>query len=1004
MAPPASPPAPPPTPPHRVSLSLMVVPEGQPTRKVGPLRRRTLVFRFVSARSNGKSVRQAAGQNRQPLLGDLHVANLYSDKVFAERQMQAMGVLHADVRRKCERFESEAHIAMLDANRAYSILHDFPEFVLERDHSQTQNTQIRQLLQRVNTLTTERDDALQAQGKADQQRASMKAASQSASRELKQVTARVSSALTRADNAMGRADQAMVSVKKLSGDVAQLRSDLRASVKGVAELDEAPACSLERIAELEAGLVDTEAALEAAEARLTDTEEQLMDSEAQLTVETAKTAPKRGRPAGRRGADWLVDLWDTYTPDARKQAFWRHCQDTRAALEQGAIDNWLPSALAVVLDSISAGDHGSWVDVLFASRPFCKRKNALVKDLDSILHAEWSLDLAQHALVEVGLSQPQYQSLRNAFSKSLFRPVNSVTTDDAAAGMYSKRPWYECEVTGAIFHLPEPLPPLWRLQEHLKCAVEPLGLTLSVDGNISERSFLETLKATFRRDASHLKVFDVKRPAHPCFGIDHATISGARDFTQGGITMGGCYKEGSLLSEQKHVTLCIGRHHDDGKGLMAMLGPKQANESAGESRPSVVGIAKEFEQLSDSGVLDMGGDESIPCEPVVCLDLAAFRGITQKRGKCAALCACRGLASLQSYPGANGIPDLPEGDTLADFRTAQAVAQSQCGYGTSIMALPSLRDATHRLPEGWDFDRDGPWSCSWCKQIIYTAPGQQLAIETRLAALRARISGGKASDKKEAKRELDGILKEHADLHGDALLLAPLIMTNASGTKPFIVDPMHCLELNLLKTLWKYAIGDRMTDDDRELVATYLSDIGLHLDIRAKGKRDPQAKWFSAAQVDEFVLGDSVYKKSKSPGLVKNVLAIIEIIFDKPLTAVPDLTDAPDAAAPPPSSQRRHAKIATQPPLQVAMALPRLLQQRRQAQIQLASVHFLSVGCAVPLTLLGPNSSNTFEVATATMRKWSSKSSQHSRLTERCFTSGVHNGQMIRMHIAPRGH
>ena len=170
--------------------------------------------------------------------------------------------------------------------------------------------------------------------------------------------------------------------------------------------------------------------------------------------------------------------------------------------------------------------------------------------------------------------------------------------------------------------------------------------------------------------------------------------------------MGGCYKEGSLLSEQKHVTLCIGRHHDDGKGLMAMLGPKQASESAAESRPSVVGIAKELEQLSDSGVLDMGGDESIPCEPVVCLDLAAFRGITQKRGKCAALCACRGLASLQSYQGANGIPDLPEGDTLAAFRTAQAISQSQCGYGTSIMALPSLRDATHRLPEGWDFDRD----------------------------------------------------------------------------------------------------------------------------------------------------------------------------------------------------------------------------------------------------------------------------------------------------------
>ena len=153
-----------------------------------------------------------------------------------------------------------------------------------------------------------------------------------------------------------------------------------------------------------------------------------------------------------------------------------------------------------------------------------------------------------------------------------------------------------------------------------------MGLHLSADGKISERSFITTLQETFRRDGAVLKIFDVSRPARPCFGIDHASISGARDFTQGGITMGGCYKKGSLLSEQKHVTLCIGLHHDDGKGLRAMLGPKPASESAGEKRPAIIGIAEEFRQLSDSGILDMGADEmAIPCKPVVCLDFAAFR-------------------------------------------------------------------------------------------------------------------------------------------------------------------------------------------------------------------------------------------------------------------------------------------------------------------------------------------------------------------------------------------
>jgi hypothetical protein len=182
--------------------------------------------------------------------------------------------------------------------------------------------------------------------------------------------------------------------------------------------------------------------------------------------------------------------------------------------------------------------------------------------------------------------------------------------------------------------------------------------------------------------------------------------------------------------------------------------------------------------------------------------------------------------------------------------------------------------------------------------------GQQLAAETQLAALRARVAlGGASDDRKEAKKELNIILKTHADLHGDALLLEPRIMNNKSGTKPYIVDPMHCLELNLLKTVWKYAFGDRMTDEDREMVAKYLSSICLHLDIRAKGKRDPGQKWFSSAQVDEFVLGWDHYKKSRSPGLVKNVLAIIDIIFDK-ATVSTEL----EAAGPAPAKKAKTAR------------------------------------------------------------------------------------------------
>ena len=174
-------------------------------------------------------------------------------------------------------------------------------------------------------------------------------------------------------------------------------------------------------------------------------------------------------------------------------------------------------------------------------------------------------------------------------------------------------------------------------------------------------------------------------------------------------------------------------------------------------------------------------------------------------------------------------------------------------------------------------------------------------------ALRTRASMGDPADRKAAKTELDGILKDHAELHGDALLLEELIMQNKSGTECYIVDPMHGLELNLMKTLWKYSFGDRMTDADREEVAGYLLEIGLHLDIKSKGKRDPQQKWFSAAQCDEFVLGSAYYKKSKSPGLVRNVLAICEIIFDRH-TVAQSIASAALEPSPPPAKKAKTAR------------------------------------------------------------------------------------------------
>ena len=252
---------------------------------------------------------------------------------------------------------------------------------------------------------------------------------------------------------------------------------LTSAMKHVASLEDASAWAEVKIQELEAEVATAEEAMQNAEQQIAHTEREHTETERLLALETAKTAPKRGRPVGHRGAEYLLDHWDDYARDASRQAFWRHCHDIKHALEAAGIDDWLPSALAHVLDSMSAGEDGSWVDQLNSSRPFSKRKCELIASLHTILQSEWNLDLSQHALVEVGLSERQYQELRNAFSKSLFTPINT-TVDSAAAGMYSKRPWYICPVLGTTFNLPEPLMPMYRVQEQIKKAVEPLGLKL----------------------------------------------------------------------------------------------------------------------------------------------------------------------------------------------------------------------------------------------------------------------------------------------------------------------------------------------------------------------------------------------------------------------------------------------------------------------------------------------------------------------------------------------
>eukprot|EP00965_Chrysotila_dentata_P144924 4785973-Pleurochrysis_carterae.AAC.1 len=96
-------------------------------------------------------------------------------------------------------------------------------------------------------------------------------------------------------------------------------------------------------------------------------------------------------------------------------------------------------------------------------------------------------------------------------------------------------------------------------------------------------------------------------------------------------------------------------------------------------------------------------------------------------------------------------------------------------------------------------------------------------------------------------------MKVHADGHVDQLLFKPPVVE--AGADIFIVDSLHGLELNIAKTCFKYTFLDKMDERARNKASEYFSSIGIYFDLRAKKQRNPENKWMSAADVDDYVLG-----------------------------------------------------------------------------------------------------------------------------------------------------
>ena len=116
----------------------------------------------------------------------------------------------------------------------------------------------------------------------------------------------------------------------------------------------------------------------------------------------------------------------------------------------------------------------------------------------------------------------------------------------------------------------------------------------------------------------------------------------------------------------------------------------------------------------------------------------------------------------------------------------------------------------------------GPWKCrrAGCNVVFASHAEWRASVKALKALKNDRCDAGKKAVTQRA--------NAYAILHpsGQNEHEHPILDLDMEDV---IADPLHCLFLNLPKTLWKYDFGDRMTNSQREEVAEYFTEIGCGL-------------------------------------------------------------------------------------------------------------------------------------------------------------------------------
>ena len=236
----------------RVSLSLCVVPEAEPTHPVSRPLIQNLFFRFKSSVS-GHSKRQphkfsATAHSkqlptRQPLINDPHMRSLYSDKVLAERKLNAKERECADWKARCLKAESASVIAVSDQVKAWATCETIPKRITDGDQLSKLQWKLKSAEQvataaRADKARAEaaREEALEEKSEALAEKSVALKRAADSERSCKQVSNSLESAVKRTASALSRAAHAIESVREISAEAAAAESALKGTARELAKV------------------------------------------------------------------------------------------------------------------------------------------------------------------------------------------------------------------------------------------------------------------------------------------------------------------------------------------------------------------------------------------------------------------------------------------------------------------------------------------------------------------------------------------------------------------------------------------------------------------------------------------------------------------------------------------------------------------------------------------------------------------------------------------------